>query len=530
MLQALLICLVVTALLMGLIVLVNLTVPGGEWEYLPLLSFAIALEAVITTRWLNKSGRRINKVVYRAAELAVILIIVRIFTWSIVGQAPDLEKLQGIIISPTSILDLTFIVYALVAFLAWERGAKYGGIFDRLAIDENEIDFFTRHRSDGYSMDAAITVDRNSLLGDFLRSWMIGGLILAFLAMLTTVNLSEINSIGEVAGIRTITRLGLRSEMLLALLVYIFGGLWLASSGRLAALRSRWLIDGLSVSGDVGTIWMRMTLILMAIFAIISAFLPIGSTLAISRILHSIVGLAILILGAIVAIVGWIYFMVARLFLGEMTADEYLELDLADLTPPPPPSAPAPNNEVVAAISGIIFWILMLGIATAAVVFFLRGRGVKLRSNWLWQIWNSIASAWAEFWRGMMQPIASVAITIGHQLRRSVQIDKKGAAPWRFIRLRGLSTREQIRYFYLSTVRRAGQRGVERGQSETPLEYASDLKSGWPEVEGEVDDLTDAFLEARYSRKSIGDNRLGRIKQTWKLVRTAVKKRRKNSS
>jgi hypothetical protein len=130
----------------------------------------------------------------------------------------------------------------------------------------------------------------------------------------------------------------------------------------------------------------------------------------------------------------------------------------------------------------------------------------------------------------MMQPIASVAITIGHQLRRSVQIDKKGAAPWRFIRLRGLSTREQIRYFYLSTVRRAGQRGVERGQSETPLEYASDLKSGWPEVEGEVDDLTDAFLEARYSRKSIGDNRLGRIKQTWKLVRTAVKKRRKNSS
>ncbi len=527
-LQALLIASVVTALLMGLITLVSLIVRGGEWRYLPLVSFAIALEAILTTRWLNKPGRRVNKVAYRGAELTVIFVIVRILTWIVADQVPDLERLQGMIVSPALILDISFIVYAIVAFLAWERGAKYGDIFDRLIIDENEIDFFIHHRSDGYRMDSAVTVDRSSLLGDFLRSWMFGGLILAFMAMLTTVNLSDLSSIGEGAGIRTITRLGLRSDMLLALLVYIFGGLWLASSGRLATLRSRWLMDGLSVGRNVESTWMRMTLILLGLFALISAFLPIGSTLAISRIIQAITGLVILALGAILAISGWIFYLVAKLFLGETTTGENFKLDLSDLTPPATPSPPGPANEFAATISGILFWFLVLGVAITAVVFFLRGRGLKFQSNWLWQIWNEIVATLVELWHSAIRPIASVAITIGHQLRPSAQHDKKAVTPWRFISFRKLSAREQIRYFYLSTVRRAGKRGVERGKNETPLEFAADLKTGWPEVERSVDDLTDAFLEARYSQKAIGDNKLGRIKQTWRLVRKAVKTRHKN--
>jgi hypothetical protein len=237
----------------------------------------------------------------------------------------------------------------------------------------------------------------------------------------------------------------------------------------------------------------------------------------------------ILAVSVILAIAGWIYFTVAELFLGEMTTEEYLELDLANLTPPPSPLPPAPTNEFVATISGILFWILMLGAATAAVVFFLRGRGLKFQSSWLWQIWNKIIGALTEFWHGAMRPIATAAAAIGHQLRRTIQQDQKAATPWRFLSVGRLSTRGQIRYFYLSTVRRAGQRGVKRERSETPLEYAADLKAGWPEVEGAVDDLTEAFQEARYSRKSIGGIEVGRIKQTWKLVRTAVKKRRKNS-
>jgi hypothetical protein len=99
---------------------------------------------------------------------------------------------------------------------------------------------------------------------------------------------------------------------------------------------------------------------------------------------------------------------------------------------------------------------------------------------------------------------------------------KKG---WRFIRLGGLPPREQIRYFYLSTVRRAGERGVPRNSAETPLEFAEDLKDGWPEVEEEVEELTDAFLKARYSDAPVVSEDVPEVKETWKDVRRQIRKR-----
>ena len=107
--------------------------------------------------------------------------------------------------------------------------------------------------------------------------------------------------------------------------------------------------------------------------------------------------------------------------------------------------------------------------------------------------------------------------------------DKKGGDKkkrrWRFIRLGGLKPREQIRYFYLSTVRRAGERGVQRNAAETPLEFADNLKGGWPEVEQEVEELTDAFLKARYSDDPITGGDVPEIKETWKDVRRQIRKR-----
>jgi hypothetical protein len=95
--------------------------------------------------------------------------------------------------------------------------------------------------------------------------------------------------------------------------------------------------------------------------------------------------------------------------------------------------------------------------------------------------------------------------------------------PWNFIRLNALSAREQIRYFYLSTVRRAGERGVPRDRSETPSEFAADLKENWPEAEGDIEALTDAFLHARYSRQEIED--VSPVKQTWKRVKSSLRRR-----
>jgi hypothetical protein len=75
-------------------------------------------------------------------------------------------------------------------------------------------------------------------------------------------------------------------------------------------------------------------------------------------------------------------------------------------------------------------------------------------------------------------------------------------------------------------VRRAEEKGVERGKSETPSEYAADLKEEWPEADGEVEAITDAFLRARYSPQDMTGKDLGPLKEIWNRIKSAFRKRK----
>ncbi|MDX1413920.1 MAG: DUF4129 domain-containing protein, partial [Candidatus Promineifilaceae bacterium] len=130
-------------------------------------------------------------------------------------------------------------------------------------------------------------------------------------------------------------------------------------------------------------------------------------------------------------------------------------------------------------------------------------------------------------WRGLWHRASTMRLQLPQLM--SAKDDSEPATSkrrrWRFFRIGALSPREQIRYFYLSTVRRAADKGVRRESAETPLEFSEDLKQSWPEVEDEVEDLTDAFLKARYSKQPISDEEVPEIKETWKGVRREIKKR-----
>ncbi len=97
--------------------------------------------------------------------------------------------------------------------------------------------------------------------------------------------------------------------------------------------------------------------------------------------------------------------------------------------------------------------------------------------------------------------------------------------PWRFVRLNALSPRDRVRYFYLSTVRRAAEQGTVRQPSQTPAEFLHDLKSTWPEAEGDATALTEAFLAARYDRIEISPDDAQETKTIWERVKRALKQR-----
>ena len=87
----------------------------------------------------------------------------------------------------------------------------------------------------------------------------------------------------------------------------------------------------------------------------------------------------------------------------------------------------------------------------------------------------------------------------------------------------GLPPREQVRYFYLSTVRRAAGQGVQRQPSQTPGEFVHDLEVQWPQAELDEEALTEAFVSARYDAAEITKDEAREVKSIWQRVKQALR-------
>jgi hypothetical protein len=118
----------------------------------------------------------------------------------------------------------------------------------------------------------------------------------------------------------------------------------------------------------------------------------------------------------------------------------------------------------------------------------------------------------------------------GLTLRRQRGKPAPGKAS-RFFRLGALSPRERTLYYYLSILRRAGEQGFQRKDSQTPYEYDNALEPYLPQAQQEMGLLTDDFVEARYSPHPIDQKREEQSRSRWKEVRAAVRalKRKKGN-
>jgi hypothetical protein len=89
-----------------------------------------------------------------------------------------------------------------------------------------------------------------------------------------------------------------------------------------------------------------------------------------------------------------------------------------------------------------------------------------------------------------------------------------------------LPPREQIRYFYLSAGRRAAQAGQPRRPGQTPYEYRSSLDHRFPELEPDLEGLTEAFVGARYSPRPVDTEDAEAVKPLWQRIKAALRRRR----
>lgn len=518
MLSLWLIVLLISALMTGPVLVVQTILGDGPWLYLiPLLTF-VSAETMLTTRWVARpQQRQLSHTQYRIAEFIFLLLIIRFLTWIVGDVNPTTEVWRNYLQEPITFLDRYFVLFTLFTLITWQETIFLTRLWLSLPPSAGEQQAATAAgRSTLSGNDNPwIHSNRGVLANQFLYHWVYGGVALVVCAGMTTIDTTVM---AEDFSFRTISRLGVSPLLLSALLVYLLVGMWLYSQTRWQVLRMRWLINGATVQTGLEQRWNRSVVWLMAGIAFAAAFLPIGSTFGIARILQFLIfllaGLVRLFLYLIALLLA---IPVALLGPAEELANEPLPT-LEPMAPPeiflPPPEAAGPNL-----VANGLFWAVLLVLVVVGVLFFLRERGITVPWDWARAGWQALLAWWRSL-RGRVTELVQVL-----QRGRESATPASPDTPWRFFRLSALSPREQIRFFYLAAVRRAGEKGVPRQLDETPLEFAQDLKESWPEAEQDIDSLTDAFLQARYSPQPIRKEDVNPVKKTWNQVKTSLRRK-----
>lgn len=526
--QPLFIAILITCLATSVLVAISNFNDELSWRALILLAFIISLETIYTTFWLRDPDRRLmSNIAYRAAELVVILLITRVFTWAVAGNWPTGARLRDIQETPIELFDPFFIVAFILMIFVWQQASIMAELFNRLAISEAEASF----QALPYSARKAIAEDRPArlfragLVREFFQRWIWGGVALAVFTALATLDLAA----ARAGSLSNLVTMGMRPELLAALVGYFIVGFWLLSQARLAMLNARWLADDVIKDETLASAWRRRSLWVLLGIALLAAFIPIGSTLPIGRILDAVVYGVVYGAGVIFYVVTFL-FITLLAFLGrtqEGVETEDLLMDDMVAEPPPPPPPPQPPSEATTLLLGMIFWSVMLTVTIVALVFYLRERGYTFNARLLRQLWRDFVAWVSQIGLGLRLKVDNLWPT--GSLRRKGQentaVSDSDTLPWWQRLWPGrLSPRERIRYYYLALVRQASQAGVERQQHQTPLEYEQPLHETWPETDAEVDAMTQAFLHARYSRQPVADDEAINVEATWKALKPRLKR------
>jgi hypothetical protein len=201
----------------------------------------------------------------------------------------------------------------------------------------------------------------------------------------------------------------------------------------------------------------------------------------------------------------------------------------AQMIPSLTPDQPVSPNPLLDMLQSLLFWAIFLFVVGYALTHYFRRHGALLEAlrsipllSWLVKGMSALGDLLCKL-SGQFAAVVDAGLK---RLRTPVDSSGPLAPPARHLSLRRLSPRERVQYFYLAMVRRGSERGLGRKPAQTPREYAATLDTAVPDANAEIDSLTDAFIEARYSCHDITPDRARTVQSYWERVKAALRKKR----
>jgi hypothetical protein len=442
---------------------------------------------------------------YLVPELTVLLVLMRVAATLSLGATTLAADARIWLYDPLSIFDTLFLFYIIAGLLV--GSLAHAGMRDLTELSPQPFEGPGPQGEDSrrYAMIAA--ADRAQALRRINGRFVTGGVLLLCALGLEAVNIEQIA--GPSRPISSFSAGGA--------VFYLISGCLMYSHSRLALLQARWKLEDVAVAANVAGRWRRMSLLLIGGVVGVALLLPRAYGLGLLDTLRGLLGLVGYGLALLGYVVLWFFSLLAlipALLLSLLSRDQGTE---ARAIPPfVPPDTPPPVVHEPRLLPALVFWACMLFLAGYAFWIVVQRHPGLLQAltrrgplAWLLRrvglLWDD-SRAWASL-------VAARTLTA---LRRPVALPRRRIPA---LRLRRLAPRELVLYFYRSTMRRAAQHGLGRGGGQTPYEYRATLAQHLPDVEQEIDELTESFFGAQYSPRPIDPDHARRARRPWERVR-----------
>ncbi|MBX3014173.1 MAG: hypothetical protein KF832_21810 [Caldilineaceae bacterium] len=544
-----LIAVLVGCLDIALLALISRLVPalaGGYGQVVLGFSLLVTILGCATTSYLAQPGeRQRRRPTYRWVEFAFVVVATRLVLWGATGSWPTLAAL---IYQPVlTLVDGLFLSAGLVVILSWGVAISFTEDLLRLALQPDELFALGTDRLG--ELIRSSSSDRPAILQRIVARWVGGGILMVMAA--AGLQIERPTN----AGFFTLAQQNIAPTVIAAIVIYFLTGLVLVSQGQLALLRTRWLLERLPSSENVLRQWPLYVMLLLILIGLFATLLPLGGTFLLGQILFGAVSFVIGLLLSMFRFIMGLFLVLMALIMGESPEAPPPE------APPPPPAPtmdalPPATAQLPEWTGGALFWISMALILGYAAYIYLSDRGVQF--TWLLTFWQLLRARWRQLFGRVRQWQRTL---LPGRVTESPTDAEVALVHWskRGLDWRRLDPTQQVRYFYLSMLEEAKARGIVRSNSETPDQFAPRLAAALAPpaqsaaAEGDTTDdgeaqavpaseppvskadendrrdpravqkLTEAFVRARYSKKTIQAAESVTLARVWENLKVYLR-------
>jgi hypothetical protein len=442
---------------------------------------------------------------FRVTELVILLVALKLFTELRAGTASFWKDISLWPVQfPLNILTGPFFLTILLVLSSWWAGYLFANDLSMLGKEDVSI------LDERFKTNPIGTV--------ILHRFLSLGILVLLLAAIPAQGVFQIS-------------LPVATKGVPAAIFYFVLGIVLLSLTRYISLETNWRQAGLVVPVQIPRRWFAYSALILAVLVFLISWLPTHYGGGVMGFLDTLNAIFILLYKFVLVLYGLILLVFSLLasLLARNPPDAHA---IIPQVTPPPEILPISNANTFnwGLVKSVFVWgslIILVILALRQYIAYNRDLSEEIRSfrplHWL-------VSAWDRFKTSFKKANKSVGAFIQKSLESLLRLGPESAGPreWDFINLRRLPPREKVIFYYLALVRRAREAGIARQEGQTPYEYARALAANLKDGKESVDEITNSFVEARYSRHDVTARTALQAAAIWETIRHVMQKFRRS--